>query len=331
MTLLNEHTSEGATDEADVGTGSGFGTPWTSVSKTGGCTIKYDAAQAMHGTRAIRLQRFVTTDSGYVRWVLGAGVARLQVRAYIYMTALPTQPMALYVFRNSSGTTMGQISLSVPSTPTDGKIWALNAAGAKLTGNLGSSTAAFPLSQWVRLEAAIKNGTTTSNGQIEWAYYLGDSGTAVQTFTSGTTENTGTVQPMELRFGLNGATTVPDTMWIDDPALGDGPTGWLGSTTIATPTAVVNGQVVHLIDATGSTVSSGTLTYSITPIGGAPTPTLVATGIWKVVPHATTTYVYDVTATGSLGGDDTVQYSVQPLSSGTAPVVRLRRAAGAFA
>lgn len=326
MATLFEHDSEGSTDEADVTTGSGFGTPWTTVSKVGSCTIKYDSAQAMHGTSSIRFSRTSASDTGSIRYNHSATMARMQVRTYYHRAATETSPLKLMVFRNTS-TFMGYIEIS-----GTGRITALNTSATLISGS--TATNAMLVNTWYRIEAAIKAGTTTSNGTIEWSYYLGDDATAIESWSSSAV-NTGIIDPIQCRFELNGSTGVPADIWLDDPAIGDGSSGWLGPSAVA-PTLVMTQGVRYLIDASASTIPSGTITYSIsqtagptvTPVGVGPTsPTI--TGTWSVVPHVTDTLTYLVTATGSLGGSDSDSVDVVPPPANI-PVQRFRRESGVW-
>lgn len=321
MATLFEHDSEGSTDEADVTTGSGFGTPWTTVNKVGACTIKYDSAQAHHGTRSIRITRPTSSDNGDLRYNHSSTMTRMQVRAYVYMTAAPDSRVNLFVLRNST-TFMGYMTIA-----SDGKLELNNTSNSPITPT-SKATNVFPLSQWVRVEAVIKAGTTTSTGTLEYAYYLGDSLTAVHSYSS-SVQNTGITDPIQCRFGLNGTTAVPGTIWIDDPAVGDGSSGFLGPSGVSPPTLVLSDNLAHVIDASDSTVPSGTISYFITQTAGPTvTPALLASGIWSVTPHVTDTLTYLVEALGSLGGSDSDSVDVPP--AGNIPVQRFRRESGVW-
>jgi hypothetical protein len=263
VAIVFEHSAEGSTDEADVTTGAGFGTPWNVVSKTGALTIKYDSAISANGTRSIRLTRPATTDNGYLLATTPTAVGRLQARAYVWMSALPTVSTDLFVFRTT--TFSGYVSLTAAGV-TAGRLVLRNAAGATI--NASVAAANFPLSQWVRIEAVATKGTTITNGRFELAYYLGNSGTAVHTYDTGAAVNSGTADYTGVRFGLNGASIVPPDLWYDDVALGDGATGFIGPSTVTPPTLITSGSVQHVIDARGSTVPSGTISYTISQTAG---------------------------------------------------------------
>lgn len=333
MAILFEHTGEGAADEQDLVSGAlGHGTPFIFIVKTGSPVVKYDTARSHSGTISWRLNRPTAADNAYCRADLAAPITRMQIRHYVWMSALPTSQLNLFAVRNSSGF-MGYLGFA-----STGKLSAYNATNSPINASVASAT--FPLSQWVRIEAVFKAGLTTADGIIEYAYYLGDSTTAVsewsQAATSGTVgawaaTNTGTTDPFSVRLGINGITAVPDTIWNDDFAIGDASSGWIGPTTVSTPDAIVTSTLTRLIDARGSTVGAGTLSYGISQTGGTTTtPALITAGCWSVIPHATSTLTYEITATGSLGGSDTAIATVPPVSSGTAAVVRLVRTGGVF-
>lgn len=237
MTLLFQHTGEGAADELDVAIGdNGYGSPFTLVQKSSGFTIKYDTARSAHGLCSIRMTRTATTDNGFVKVILTQSVGRLQASIYVYLTALPDTGLDLLVFRSGSGF-MGYMSIGFGiGGAVDGKLVFRNAAGAAISGSRAAN--AFPLNAWVRIDTAIKKGTGTTDGTFEYGYYLGDAASPVETPFSSTAENTGTADPVEVRAGLNGATVNPASIWIDDLRIGDGTTGFLGPVS-ATVTGVI--------------------------------------------------------------------------------------------
>lgn len=328
MALRFSHSAEGSTDEANVAAGvSTFGDPFTSVSKTGTMEIKYDNAHVAHGLRNIRFTRTASTDTGYVYAKLASAVTRLQARGYFYMDSVPTAHVDLVTFRNSSGF-MGYVGLS-----STGKCQAYNMSNVAVSGS-GHATKLWAANTQYRLEAAIKAGATgTSDGTLEFAYYLGDSATAEHSFSSALV-STGAIDPEGVRFGPQGVVAgIPLNFWLDDAALGDGASGFLGSSTVVPPNAVVNNRVGALLDFTGSTGPTGaTLSYSIAPQGGAPTPELLVTGVWFVVPDDVDTYTYIVTVSSSLGGTDDITVTVPPITGGDSVPVRMfhKSSAGAW-
>src|SRR5690606_21928457 len=78
---------------------------------------------------------------------------------------------------------------------------------------------AIPLNQWVRIEARVTIGTTTSNGAVELRVYLGDSSTPLEVRTA-TGVNTNTVLPTEVWFQAPGVACYLDDVGISDE-------GWL--------------------------------------------------------------------------------------------------------
>lgn len=333
MTLLFEHSAEGSTDEADVVAAvSSFGSPWTTINKVGAATIKYDSAQAMHGSRSIRVERTATTDAGDLRYQHSAAMARMQARLYFRTDAVPsTAQLNLIVFRHAAGF-MGYIGLT-----SAGRLQVYNTSNTGVSASLAS--AAIAANTWYRLEATIKKGAGTTDGLIEYAYYLGDSTTPISIWSAGSVSavagahagiNTGTADPIQVRYGINGASTVPAMVWLDDAAIGDGATGFLGPSGGLLPTAVLDGELVHLIDARGSSSPSGGLNFSIAQNAGpSVTPSLILPGLWSVVPHATSSLVYEVTV-DNVDGDDTEMYTVPSVAGGTVPVQDFLRVSGAW-
>lgn len=336
MTKLWEHTYEGWADEADLSTGgSGSGSPWSSApSKTGAATVKADTAKFMHGALSGRYSRVTGTDTAYQQNILISSVTRLQARFYVWVTNLPSVQMNLCTFRSATAF-MGYLGISA-----SGKLQMYNRNNTGVASS--AAVANFPVAQWVRVEGAIKAGTTgtapaSTDGVMEWAYYLGDSATAVETKAPISTIDTGLVAPQGFRLGpqvVGTDTAAFGDYWFDDPAQGDGAAGWLGPSSIDPPVIVLNtDQNFFRADFRGSGVSSGTITYTISQDSG-PTVTVdePVDGLFFIQRHATTDGVYTVTATGSLGGSDTEQFTVPHQSSGstTGQVVRLKRVGGAF-
>ena len=224
MTITFDHHGNGATDEADVvATGTDYGSTWNNVTKVGSPTCKYDTAHAIHSTTSIRWTRPTTSDSGYLLAQV-AGTARLQTCTYVWLDALPAAQLNLQVFRSS--TFAGYVCINVPGS-TAGRIGVLTAGSVSVPASV--SSADFPIGQWVRVEAAFTKGTTTSNGRAELAYYLGDSTTPVVTpYDSGATFNAGTLDLTGCRFGINGVTTTPPSVWFARPRMGDAASGFIG-------------------------------------------------------------------------------------------------------
>jgi hypothetical protein len=172
-----------------------------------------------------------------------------------------------------------------------------------------TSPADVPTSQLVRLEAAIKKGTGTTDGTLGYAYALGDSTSYIHEYTA-TDMNTGTADPIEVRLGLNGATISPANVWYGDFRLGDGATGWLGPSTTP-PVTIVNGELMYLLDATTSTDATS---WAITQLTG-PTPTVLdefVEGKWFVSPDASAAMTFRITSTGP-GGTSTQDKTVPAL------------------
>lgn len=322
MTVVWQHTGDGATDGLSVAQGvSTYGDAFTGVSKVGNFGIAYSTEQAFQGTTSIKQTRTTTSDNGYMGVTLGAAIARMQARAWLYMDTLPANAQQnIFTFRNAT-TFMGYLGIT-----SAGKFQCYNTSNTGISASL--STATVPLSQWIRVEAAIQKGTGPTDGTIEYGIYVGNSTTPTALWSVGGTsgvggawagQNTGTADPIQARFGLNGATAVPAAVYWDLLTLGDA-AGFIGPQGASPPTAVVDATPTVLVDARDSTVPSGTLSYSITQTSGpAFTPALLAPGLWTVDQDAASARVYNVTVTGSLGGSDVESVTVPALTTVTAP------------
>lgn len=76
---------------------------------------------------------------------------------------------------------------------------------------VATAASALPLDQWVRVEWQVQVGTTTSNGHLVVAYYLGESTTPIQTVYNSSTANTGTAALTVVRHGWSS--------WLGAPTL----------------------------------------------------------------------------------------------------------------
>src|SRR5690606_31329731 len=129
------------------------------------------------------------------------------VSFYLRFPSLFTVTSAICQLHNGSG---NAASLNLTTT---GRIQVNNAAGTTVfTTDLES-----PLEPdtWYRVELRAVRGTGTSDGTIEFAYYLGDTHTPVESFSSSSV-NAGTAQLTNARIGrVFGATADTTQVWID--------------------------------------------------------------------------------------------------------------------
>lgn len=84
--------------------------------------------------------------------------------------------------------------------------------------NIWTAAASFPLNQWVRVEVIQHQGTTTSNGQLRVAYYVGASTTPIELSPWITGQDLGgaTGVTTQVLFGKVSASAYSGTAFIDD-------------------------------------------------------------------------------------------------------------------
>jgi hypothetical protein len=111
-----------------------------------------------------------------------------------------------------------------------------NAAGSVLF----TATAALSAATLYRLEWEIDVGTTSTNGTINFRYYLGDSSTAVQSYTSSTINAGSGVNIVRTQLGNNDSVTINVT--FDDLVTVTGSTTPVGpySTALTVPMPIGN-------------------------------------------------------------------------------------------
>jgi hypothetical protein len=310
MTTIS-NTFEGGTAGARVTTAASGGVSGTATSGSSGFattdtnTCTFDNARAAHGTVSMKMV-FSTTALAFQLWNF-ASTIRTVARFYVYLPSLPaTTQFNLATFRNATGTMM------TAAISTTGRLMIIDSTGTVITGS--AATAVFPTAQWVRVELAVTKGTTTTNGVAEWRYYLGDSSTAVQTYSS-TAVNTGTTDVAGIRLGTTPAATTGYTIWYD-LQVSDLATGFIGAPTNPL-TIASNDRLTFIIQSTGTAANGGALSYTIAQTAGTTTtPTNTDVGRWEVVPDSTATLSYSVTLSEASGGSASTPVDVPATNTG---------------
>lgn len=144
--------------------------------------LRFAAAAAMHGSFGLE----VVPQSGVIRegrWNFTAAQV-LQFRGYWRRTADPTATHTILQIKNGA-TNLFFLSTSA-SNP--GRINLLNAAGSPIFGNASSNTV---IDTEYRIEFNLDLGTSTSDGEVEFRLYAGESTTPQATYSSGATINLG--------------------------------------------------------------------------------------------------------------------------------------------
>jgi hypothetical protein len=191
-TSVTNSAESGATagDGTVVTTGNSGGASGTAFWLAPGTPCTFDDATASHGTWSYRVVA-AATQIGQLALLPGATDNRVAARCYFYLHSRPAAATDLIQLRPLSGGNAAKIVLT-----STGRLQAQTTTGSLV----GSQSAAIPLNTWLRIEIRAEVGTTSSNGTISAAYYVGDSFSATWTASS-TATNAGTTAIGEVRFG----------------------------------------------------------------------------------------------------------------------------------
>lgn len=278
---------EGGTDTTTISaanSGGASGTAVTSVTVSGATTIKFSSAfsRATMGCQ----HAYAITQAGYLVWNFSptATTTRTAWRFYIYIpTGQAVTSQQLFMVRSAAA------YVALIAVDASGKLTVQNSAQAVQA----TASSALPNDTWVRVELAVAVGTTTGNGTIEAAYYLGDSTTPVQTLITSSVMNTGTVAIALVRVGSAGTVASARTHYYDDfsgAELASGFIGPNGSTVVAVAAtgtgaavapAVSGGADLAALPGTGSGAA-----VAPTVTGGAVVVAVPATGSGLLIPPA---------------------------------------------
>lgn len=167
----------GTVTKANSGGGSGMA--WDSLDVTGTATFQYSST-ASHGS----LGYAVTSQAGNrvsFGWTTAGSVVESKqqsLRFYYRIPALPTSENQIVIPWNITQTVCGV------NVTTAGKLKFINRIGT----GIFTAAAAMSLDTWYRIEVGLEVGTGTTDGVVRFAYFLGDSTTAIETFTSTTAD-----------------------------------------------------------------------------------------------------------------------------------------------
>lgn len=161
--------------------GGGSGTAWNSVDVTGTASLTYSGT-ASHGSLGYG---FVSQAGNRVSfgWDAGSVVPSksMSLRSYLRLASLPSSEAQIAIPWNITQT------VAAVNVSTSGKLKVLNRIGTPIF----TAAAAMSLDTWYRFEIGLEVGTSGTNGVVRFSYFLGDSTTAIESFTS-TTADLGT-------------------------------------------------------------------------------------------------------------------------------------------
>lgn len=214
---LHTNNAEGKTSgTALAANDTGSGDAFNAVAKGATGNIVYSNAHAMHGINSY-LVSGIAGDTATTDWNTGNDTSGA-IRVYFYMTATPASAGDFFEFRNAAGVACKVQYSAAP------KLIVANTAGA----TINNFATTLSLNTWYRVEMTAIIGTTTTNGTINVAYYLGDSLIPVETPYSSAVQNIGTTNLTIVRIGkITGATTTLNC-FFDDYAWTPGSSTFIG-------------------------------------------------------------------------------------------------------
>lgn len=257
---LVTNTAEGGVNgdtPTTANTGGASGSAASSAIVGNGNTLIFSNAYPAHGSLGYQFD-YGTTSGGSLRWDISEA-NRLVYRFYVRMSDLPTAQEYLAGIRSSAG------YLCIACIGSDGKFVMQNASGTGISASRATNT--FPLDQQVRVEIAATKGTSTTDGIIEYAYYLGDSTNPVYSWSS-TAQNTGTASVAQVVLGRNTAANEARTIWYDSIHAESLSSGWVGPESVAaTITNTAEGGVDSVVPTTANTGGASGDAASLVAVG----------------------------------------------------------------
>ncbi len=203
-----QNSAEGQPDTTALtvaNSGGVSGTPFDTVALTGASTAVFSTLQAAKGVSAYKID---CDSAGLAQLIFSNGISDTAgaLRYYLYLTALPSNTIDVAAFRNSSSVIC--------------KLQMTSAGALRVTNSSGTSVKTFSgtlaTSTWYRLEMQCVVGVVTGAGVVSAQYYVGDSLSAVDSFSSPSV-STGTDLIYDCRIGkYSGSGTF--SAYIDDIA-----------------------------------------------------------------------------------------------------------------
>lgn len=279
------NTAEGGTNGTVATTANSGGASGDAFSAAGGGTDPvFSTAAAMRGTLGYSFTYPSTSAAGYVAWS-NPQAGRVACRFYIQISALPSGNEQIGAIRAAAAGAICNLRIA-----SSGLIGIQNAASVLISGS--SAPATFPVGVPVRFEVAVTPGTTTSNGRVEYAYYLGNSATAEFSYDSGTTQNMGTANFAELWTGRWTAATAARAVYLDAIQVQDLASGFIGPPTTA-------GNVTAVAGTASATSPAPVVVAGVSGVVAAPAGTAVASMVSPTVQGLVASSVVGVAATAS--------------------------------
>ncbi len=230
--LQRFNTAEGGTDGVGVTTSNTDGTSgifFNSVQVSGPSEITFSSARSAHGTKSYLFQPTTGNKAMFI-WT-GFSAPAAAVRLYLYLTAYPPLANTTELIQLNSYVATVQTLLSRVYLDSSGQLNFMDSSGTILW----TSTSGLALSTWIRLELSSTIGGAPTTGSAQFAYYTGDGGTAVDSFTT-SSANLGSGNFTQLRLGKLNSNTWVAPFNLDDIALSIGSSSFIGAYSGPAPT-----------------------------------------------------------------------------------------------
>jgi hypothetical protein len=253
--VARTNSAEGGTNGTGVTTGNSggaSGTAWELVNLGTGGAIAFSNVTPKEGSLCY-LCTPASSQQQFLRWTEAAADSAM-LSVYIRFATLPGATSYYLALRSTSAQTC---QMTISST---GRVAVQDAASTVLSTSAVGEV--ITIDTWYRLELRGVKGTTSSNGTIQAAFYLGDSTTAIWSYSSATVD-AGTAQIVNTRIGRS-SSGVADTT----PYRLDALQFWTGTDT---PAAL--GRPWSLAKITGiaaTRISSSSLSLAWTDVADAP-------------------------------------------------------------
>lgn len=316
MTVVSNNF-EGGSNGIAVTTGNSGGSSGTAFDAVFGTGLTYSSADATQGVMGASV---AAGAIGAGQWNLSS-VAHVAAKLKFTPKALATADTHLIRIHN------GATRVFTVHINAAGKLRVDDATG---TSGVFTFSNVLGVGTTYRLEAYVVAGSTTSNGTIKVAYYLGSSTTPVESAYVNTSANTGGSGTVFTLLYLGKYTTSPEAYGFDEFAYDTAATDFIGITTtpptVSTPAnqnVAATGAVSVSVTASSSSATIASYAWSFTyPTSGAPTLTGASTANASFTAGAVgNLYVLQCVVTDSNAVSTTVTTEVRVPTSGDATVL----------
>ncbi|MBP7406067.1 MAG: hypothetical protein KA973_14230 [Candidatus Microthrix sp.] len=224
-------------------TGGGSGTACSTVTQGTASTIRATTGSALFGSYGYEFNLVANGSDGACRLMWAFSEAgRLVLSTYWEVNAAITATEDVMGVRHSSG------NMGVLLVGSDGKLIMQHAGGSTIAAS--KATNALATGTRYRIEMSVAKGTTTSNGTLGFAYFLGDSATAEFSWESAA-QNAGTANAATVWIGRSTGRTQAHVTKYDEMRAATTASGWLAPVAVnATATAPAMAATAEMLPPT---------------------------------------------------------------------------------